>query len=209
MDQRSFVSSVFQTDLTSVGFSETEMTTYLFKKANNVVDTTFVNAPYLEPYGPTRIFPSQILTSTIPVTNPGDFTTVLTNSQIKSTFGLTDGDLTGYATTVGGVPQFSISQSVSYPYLYRVQNMLLSPYSANPNQSFRGTGAVTTSVNMLKNAIPFALNGTSDYLGSILRTAGAGVLSQSGSDYVLNVDLAYILDGDGKQIVWNLFIKNF
>jgi len=53
MDQRSFVSSVFQTDTTSVGFSDPEMTTYLFKKANNVVDTTFQNAPYLEPYGPT------------------------------------------------------------------------------------------------------------------------------------------------------------
>ena len=82
MDQRSFVSTVFQTDVSSVGFSQTEMTTYLFKKANNVVDTTFANAPYLEPYGPTRIFPAQILTSTIPVTNPGDFTP-LSNSQIR------------------------------------------------------------------------------------------------------------------------------
>ena len=93
MDQRSFVSSVFQTDVTSVGFSDTEMTAYLFKKANNVVDTTFQNAPYLEPYGPSRIFPSQIPTDPIPVTNPGDFTTVLTDSQIRSTFGLVNTDL--------------------------------------------------------------------------------------------------------------------
>ena len=196
MDPRRFASTVFLSDPTSVGFADTEMTSLLFKKFSDKTTTTYANAPYLEPYGAKTVYPFQIPTDVIPTIKPADFL-LMTNNQIKSTFGINDTDLSGYETYISGLNQFNVSRSASFPYLYKIDNMRLQPYNANPNLSFTGTGASTTSFNFLKNAIPFVYSGTSAYLGTILRTSGSGNLSASGTDYVLAVDLSYILDNDG------------
>ncbi len=196
MDPRRFASTVFLSDPTSVGFADTEMTSLLFKKFYDKTTTTYANAYYLEPFGAKTVYPFQIPTDVIPSTNPNDFSQ-LTNNQIKSTFGINDTDLAGYETYISAVNQFKVSQSASYPYLYKIENMRLKPVASNPNLAFSGEGSSTTSFNFLKNAIPFVYAGTSAYIGTILRTSGSGNLSQSGTDYVLAVDLSYVVDSDG------------
>jgi hypothetical protein len=196
MDPRRFASTVFLSDPTSVGFADTEMTSLLFKKFYDKTTTTYANAYYLEPFGAKTVYPFQIPTDIIPNNNPADFTQ-LTNNQIKSTFGINDTDLTGYETYISSVNQFKVSQSASYPYIYKVENMRLQPVASNPNLAFSAVGSSTTSFNFLKNAIPFVYSGTSAYIGTILRTSGSGNLSQSGTDYVLAVDLSYVVDSDG------------
>ena len=111
-----------------------------------------------------------------------------------STFGVTEAEVAAWQTTVNGRNVYCIQQSVAYPYLFKVNNCRLSPFTPNPLASFWST-TMQTKVNLLKSTIPFTY-GTGGYRGVITRVANSGELSKGGLDVVFSQELAYVFDYD-------------
>jgi len=173
------------------GFSVNSLLSYLFKKGLLRGNTSQEEKYYHEPIFRPSIFREYLATDKIPEAPPTDFT-ALTNEQIVSTFGITDAERSAFGTTVNGTNVFSIERSSSYPYIYRVNNLLLRPASNNPTHTFN---AITqkTRVNLLGSTIPFTFSNGS-FRGKFVRTDGTGELSNRGLDVVFSQHLAYIYD---------------
>jgi hypothetical protein len=193
MNTDKFASDAIVADPTSVGFSVQEISDLLFKKYS-WRGTTSAQIPYWkEPLHRPLIHANQIFADTIPETPPVDFTP-LTDGQIATEFGINISELDPFRTTINGIPSLEISQSVTYPHIFRVSKLLMRPVPGNPDYAFQ---AITsqTKVNLLAYPIHFGLyNGA--YKGTLYRTSGSGAIGNSGNDIITETQFSYIFDTD-------------
>jgi hypothetical protein len=191
MNTDKFAPGSFVTDPTSAGFSIPEISDLLLK---NYLwkGTTSAQLPYWkEPAVPPRIHANQIFGDEIPSTPPVDFTP-LNDTQISTTFGISISEIDVFRTTINASNVFRIEQSASFPYIYKISNLLLRPIAANPDLAFNAISP-QSKVNMLATPIQFSLyNGV--YKGSICRTDGSGELSNNGNDIIKETQFSYIFD---------------
>ena len=173
------------------GFTANNAAAFAFKKGLSRGNTSLEYKYYQEPISQPNIFREWVTSGSLPPAPPKDFVT-LTREQIISQFGVTAEDVATWSPTLNGRLVFSIEQSAAYPYLYRVNNCLLTPYSSNPKASFWST-SFDTNVNLLKSAIPFTY-GNGGYKGVIRRTLETRELSNNGMDLVYSQQLAYVFD---------------
>jgi len=173
------------------GFTANNAAAFAFKKGLSRGNTSLEYKYYQEPISQPNIFREWVTSGSLPPAPPKDFVT-LTTEQIISQFGVTTEDVATWSPTLNGRSVFSIEQSAEYPYLYRVNNCLLTPYSSNPKASFWST-SFDTNVNLLKSAIPFTY-GNGGYKGVIRRTLETRELSNNGLDLVYSQQLAYVFD---------------
>jgi len=175
------------------GFTTNNAAAFAFKKGMSRGNTSLSATYYQEPIATPTVFREWIPSGAVPVLPPTDFVT-LTEEQVATTFGVTPDEIVAWQTTVNGTNVSNIQQSTAYPYLYKVNNCRLSPFTANPLASFWATTR-TTNVNLLKSTIPFTYGGGS-YRGVITRTNSSGELSKGGLDVVFSQELAYVFDYD-------------
>lgn len=175
------------------GFTGNAAASFAFKKGMSRGNTSLSASYYQEPVATPTVFREWIPSGEVPVTPPTDFVT-LTDAQVVRAFGVTETEVAAWQTTVNGVNVCSIQQSVAYPYLYKVNNCRLAPFTPNPLASFWST-TFTTKVNLLKSTIPFTYGG-GGYRGIITRVANSGELSRGGLDVVYAQELAYVFDYD-------------
>ena len=153
MNTNAFAGSAIIQDPQSRGFSVFEEGELLLKKAFWRANTKAGNPFYNEPLAPPSIYPTQVLTDTIPLTPPTDFVT-LTNTEIIQQFGVMEEEIAEFATYRNGINQFSIQRSTAFPQLYLVNYCMLRPYMSNPELTFTAT-TFSTRINILQNAIQF------------------------------------------------------
>lgn len=175
------------------GFTANAVASFAFKKGMSRGNTSLSATYYQEPVATPTLFREWIPSGEVPLTPPTDFVT-LTDAQVLSTFGVTETEVAAWKSTVNGTNVYSIQQSVAYPYLYKVNNCRLAPYTSNPIGAFWSM-TLTSHVNLLKSTIPFTYGG-GGYRGTITRTTNAGELSRGGLDLVLTQELAYVFDYD-------------
>lgn len=175
------------------GFTGNAAASFAFKKGMSRGNTSLSATYYQEPVATPTVFREWIPSGEVPVTPPTDFVT-LTDAQVVSAFGVTEAEVAVWQTTVNGVNVCSIQQSTAYPYLYKVNNCRLTPFTPNPLASFWAT-TLTTKVNLLKSTIPFTYGG-GGYRGVITRVTNSGELSRGGNDVVFSQELAYVFDYD-------------
>ena len=175
------------------GFTTNNAAAFAFKKGMARGNTSLTATYYQEPIATPTIFRDWIPSGTVPLTPPTDFVT-LTEEQVLAAFGVTTEEVAAWQTTVNGDNVCSIQQSTAYPYLYKVNNCRLTPFTSNPLASFSAI-TQTTKVNLLKSTIPFTYGG-GGYRGVITRTVRSGELSNGGMDVVFAQDLAYVFDYD-------------
>lgn len=168
------------------GFTINGLVSYLFKKGILRGSTSQSGTYFSEPSFKPSIFREYLATDKIPEIPPDDFVT-LTSNQIIDQFKISEAELASFSTSA-----FSIEQSTAYPYIYKINNLLMNPQMSNPSNTFMGT-TTRTRVNMLASTIPFTF-GNGGYRGRFLRTAGSGELSNNGRDVILPQQLAYIYD---------------
>jgi hypothetical protein len=173
------------------GFNVNSLLSYLFKKGLLRGNTSQEEKYYHEPIFRPSIFREYLATDKIPDAPPSDFVT-LSHAQIKSVFGISDAEIESFQTKVNGTSVFSIEQSSSYPYIYRVNNMLMIPASNNPTHTFNGV-STKNRVNLLASTIPFTFSNGA-FRGKFIRTDGTGELSNRGLDIVFSQYLAFIYD---------------
>ena len=180
------------------GFTPNNAAAFAFKRGLSRGNTSLEANYYQEPVAKPTLFQEWIPSSPVPAAVPTDFT-ALTDGQISSLFGVTTAEIDAWRTTLDGSPAFSIERSASHPYLFKVNNCCLTPYTSNPQASYWANTA-TTNVNLLQSAIPFTY-GTGAYRGVVTRTTPSGgtgpfPLSADGADVVLSQQLAYVFDCD-------------
>ena len=175
------------------GFTGNAAASFAFKKGMSRGNTSLSATYYQEPIATPTVFREWIPSGEVPVTPPTDFVT-LTDAQVVRAFGVTEAEVAVWQTTVNGVNVCSIQQSTAYPYLYKVNNCRLAPFTPNPLASFWAT-TLGTKVNLLKSTIPFTYGG-GGYRGVITRVANSGELSRGGLDVVFSQELAYVFDYD-------------
>jgi hypothetical protein len=168
------------------GFTVNSLVSYLFKKGVLRGNTSQSETYYAEPSFKPSVFREYLATDKIPDHPPSDFV-VLTSNQIISQFGISEAELASFST-----PTFSIEQSSAYPYIYKINNLLMKPQISNPANTFDATSG-RTRVNMLACTIPFSF-GNGGYRGRFMRTTEEGQLSNNGRDLILPQQLAYIYD---------------
>ena len=175
------------------GFTENAAAAFSFKKGLSRGNTSLSATYYQEPVATPTVFREWIPSGEVPAAPPTDLVT-LTDAQVMSTFGVTEAEVAAWQTTVNGRNVYCIQQSVAYPYLFKVNNCRLTPFTPNPLASFWST-TMKTKVNLLKSTIPFTY-GTGGYRGVITRVANNGELSNGGLDVVFSQELAYVFDYD-------------
>ena len=175
------------------GFTTNNAAAFAFKKGMSRGNTSLSATYYQEPVVTPTIFREWIPSGAVPLVPPTDFVT-LTEEQVITAFGVTAEEVAAWQTTVNGVNVCSIQQSATHPYLYKVNNCRLVPYTSNPLASFSAM-TQTTKVNLLKSTIPFTYGGDG-YRGVITRTLSSGELSNGGMDVVFSQDLAFVFDYD-------------
>lgn len=175
------------------GFTGNAAAAFAFKKGMLRGNTSLSATYYQEPVATPTVFREWIPSGEVPAAPPTDFVT-LTEAQVVSTFGVTEAEVAVWQTTVNGVNVCSIQQSTAYPYLYKVNNCRLTPFTPNPLASFWAT-TLGTKVNLLKSTIPFTYGG-GGYRGVITRATSTGELSRGGNDVVFSQELAYVFDYD-------------
>jgi len=175
------------------GFSDNAVAAFAFKKGLSRGNTSLEAKYYQEPIATPTVFREWIPSGEVPAMPPTDFVT-LSEAQVLSTFGVTSEEVAAWQTTVNERNVFSIQQSTSCPYLYKVNNCRLTPFASNPLASFSST-TQKTNVNLLKATIPFTYGG-GGYRGVISRASSTGELSKGGLDVVFSQELAYIFDYD-------------
>ncbi|NBT47071.1 MAG: tail fiber domain-containing protein [Actinobacteria bacterium] len=184
------------------GFTVQEVSDFLLKKEFWRLNTNVGTSVFNEPYHTPNIYPGQILTDPVPLTPPNDFVTITDSNVVAAALGITVSDLPLFYTYRGGVNMFSLEQSSSLPYIYKINMCLTSPIPSNPNYAFGGNTSVT-KVNVLDNMIPFYY-GNGAWKGIIYRTAPSQTpnqptrleISRGGLDQVKESQVAYILDFD-------------
>lgn len=175
------------------GFTDNAAAAFSFKKGLSRGNTSLSATYYQEPIATPTVFREWIPSGEVPAAPPTDLVT-LTDAQVMSTFGVTEAEVAAWQTTVNGRNVYCIQQSVAYPYLFKVNNCRLTPFTPNPLASFWST-TMQTKVNLLKSTIPFTY-GTGGYRGVITRVANNGELSNGGLDIVFSQELAYVFDCD-------------
>ena len=175
------------------GFTTNNAAAFAFKKGMARGNTSLSATYYQEPVATPTIFRDWIPSGSVPVVPPTDFVT-LSEEQVITAFGVTKAEVDAWQTTVNGVNVCSIQRSTAYPYLYKVNNCRLTPFTSNPLASFSAMTR-TTKINLLKSAIPFTY-GNGGYRGVITRTGVSGELSNGGMDVVFAQDLAFVFDYD-------------
>lgn len=189
------------------GFTNDSVTSYLFKKSLQRTNTSLDLPYYRERFVRPNVYRDYVASDKVPNHPPTDFVT-LTNEQIKEQFGVNDAEIAGFATMLNGTNVFSIERSTSYPHLYKINYLRLTPHPLNPAGSFRSVTS-TTNVNILQYSIPFTHgsqngvvgrngngNGNGSYRGAFYRTDGAGNLSKDGLDIVLSQQVSFVYDFD-------------
>jgi hypothetical protein len=176
------------------GFSRDSVLNYLFKQGVGRVNTAYRTAYYQEAIAQSNVYLDDLATDSLPPEPPNDFVT-LTSAQIAAIFSINEAEVAEFYTAVGGGPTFSIEQSISFPHLLRVNNLLLKPNNQNIDRTFDGVTS-TTKVNMIAFALrPTFGNGT--YKITLKRSTGlSGELSIAGRDVVQVQNLAYVFDND-------------
>jgi hypothetical protein len=187
--------SVAQTDegWKRPGFTTNTVLNHLFKQSVGRTNTSLDRPYYLEDAARSAVYRDKIATDKVPSAPPEDFV-ALTNTQIKSTFGITDAEIEGFYSYHDGANIFAIEQSISYPYIYRIKHLRMAPAPANPTSTFQGL-TPTTKVNMLAASIPFNM-GTGAYKPTLYRTDLSGALAQGGRDIIYAQQLAYTFDAE-------------
>ena len=175
------------------GFSANNAAAFAFKKGLSRGNTSLSANYYQEPIATPTLFREWIPSGAMPLAPPTDFVT-LSEEQVINTFGVTAAEIAVWETTVNGRNVCSIQQSVTHPYLYKINNCRLTPFTPNPLASFWAT-TYSTKVNLLKSTIPFTY-GSGGYRGVITRVTRSGELSKGGHDVVYSQDLAYVFDYD-------------
>jgi len=175
------------------GFTTNNAAAFAFKKGMARGNTSLTATYYQEPIATPTVFRDWIPSGSVPLTPPTDFVT-LTEEQVITAFGVTKAEVDSWQTTVNGDNVCSIQQSTAYPYLYKVNNCRLTPFTSNPLASFWAM-TFTTKINLLKSTIPFTY-GNGGYRGVITRTGLSGELSNGGLDVVFAQDLAFVFDYD-------------
>jgi len=173
------------------GFPIQDATASMFKKfmwRNNSGSET---ALYNERNTPPFVFQEQITRHPIPDSPPGDFV-LLSSSDIATNFGITVSELDTFQTTLHGAPMFQVSQSTSFPHIYKFSYCRLQPFIGNLDESFSGT-TVVSQKNLLSLSIPFNFRDKA-WAGTIYRTTETGELSLDGNDTVLPTQLPFIFD---------------
>ena len=135
------------------GFTENAAAAFSFKKGLSRGNTSLSATYYQEPVATPTVFREWIPSGEVPAAPPTDLVT-LTDAQVMSTFGVTEAEVAAWQTTVNGRNVYCIQQSVAYPYLFKVNNCRLTPFTPNPLASFWST-TMKTKVNLLKSTIPF------------------------------------------------------
>jgi len=175
------------------GFTDNAAAAFSFKKGLSRGNTSLSASYYQEPVATPTVFREWIPSGEVPAAPPTDLVT-LTDDQVMSTFGVTAEEVAAWKTTVNGRNAYCIQQSTAYPYLFKVNNCRLTPFTPNPLASFWAM-SMKTKVNLLKSTIPFTY-GTGGYRGVITRVANSGELSKGGLDVVFSQELAYVFDYD-------------
>jgi hypothetical protein len=175
------------------GFTDNAAAAFSFKKGLSRGNTSLSATYYQEPVATPTVFREWIPSGEVPAAPPTDLVT-LTDDQVMSTFGVTAEEVAAWQTTVNGRNVYCIQQSTAYPYLFKVNNCRLTPFTPNPLASFWAM-SMKTKVNLLKSTIPFTY-GTGGYRGVITRVANSGELSKGGLDVVFSQELAYVFDYD-------------
>jgi hypothetical protein len=181
------------TDWLGPGFTPNNAAAFAFKKGLSRGNTSLSATYYQEPVATPTVYREWIPSGAVPTNPPTDFVT-LTEEQVISTFGVTADEVAAWQTTVNGDNVCSIQQSAAYPYIFKVNNCRLTPYTPNPLASF-WAATFTTKINLLKSTIPFTYGG-GGYRGVIRRTLSSGELSKGGLDIVFAQDLAFVFDYD-------------
>lgn len=176
------------------GFTANNVAAFAFKKGIYRGNTSIETKYYQEPTAQPVLFREYMSSQAVPPNPPTDFIP-MTATEIATEFKIYTSELASFNTTLGGHTSFSISKSISYPYIFKITNCLLQPHISNPMSSFSGY-TLKTKVNLLQNVIPFVFSG-STYSGIFKRTVvDTGELSAGGRDIVLPQQLAYIFDYD-------------
>ena len=175
------------------GFTDNAAASFSFKKGLSRGNTSLSATYYQEPVATPTVFREWIPSGEVPLSPPTDFVT-LAEDRVISLFGVTAAEVGAWQTTINGTNVCSIQQSTAYPYLFKVNNCRLTPFTPNPLASFWAT-TFTSKVNLLKSTIPFTY-GTGGYRGVITRVANNGELSNGGLDIVFSQELAYVFDYD-------------
>jgi len=175
------------------GFTTNNAAAFSFKKGLRRGNTSLETSYYQEPIATPTIFREWIPSGAVPVVPPADFVT-LSEADLLRTFGITETEAAAWQTTINGAPVCTIQRSAAYPYLYKINNCRLTPFTSNPLASFSAT-TFGTKVNLLKSTIPFTYGG-GGYRGVITRVLQSGELSKGGLDVVFSQQLAYIFDYD-------------
>lgn len=176
------------------GFTTNTVLNHLFKQSVGRINTSLDRPYYLEEAERNAVFREKLATDKVPDVPPDDFV-ALTNTQIKSTFGITDAEIERFYSYHNGANIFAIEKSTAYPYIYRVKNLRMAPAPANPASTFQAV-TPTTKVNMIASSIPFNV-GAGGYKPILYRTDLSGALAQGGRDIIYAQQLAYTFDAEG------------
>jgi len=166
----------------------------MLKKQMWRTNTAHRTTPQNEQIHTPAIYPSQIISQAIPESPPTDWR-ILLESEILTTFNITNEDISMFSVIVNGIQQFTVSQSEAYPYIYRITHCKLIPWIGNRDLAFSAISP-TTGSNLLQNVISFNLYDGQSWRGTLYRTASNGSLSRLGKDTVLASQLAYGFDYD-------------
>jgi hypothetical protein len=176
------------------GFTANNVAAFAFKKGVYRGNTSVETKYYQEPTAQPVLYREYMSSQAVPPSPPNDFIP-MTAGEIAAEFKIQTSELASFQTVLGGTRSFSISKSISYPYIFKITNLLLQPYISNPMSSFSGFSS-KTKVNLLQNVIPFVFSGGA-YTGTFKRTIPeTAELSAGGRDIVLPPQLAYIFDYD-------------
>lgn len=177
----------------SPGFSVQEVSGLMLKKHMWRANTASQTKPYNEQIYTPTIYPSQVVGQTIPESPPTDFIT-LNDTDIKSIFGVTQEDIAAFTTKLNGLRVFRISKSQSFPYIFKVENCKLIPWTGNKDLTFSANSPVS-GVNLLDKVISFNLN-DANWKGILTRTTSESALSLLGKDTIQASQLAFAFDYD-------------
>lgn len=193
MNTEKFNPTAMAVDPPSRGFSVQEVSELSLKKllwrSSTSAQVSYINEPYTKPI----VLPEQIMSDLMPSTPPTDFVT-LTDISAASLFGLSSVDeLIPFKTYFADTSlAFSVQQSVSYPYIFKLNNAMLRPWAANPDLAFSGI-CNKSNVNILDYIIPYYLNNGA-WRGTFCRTSGAGILSRNGTDIIRESQLSFLFE---------------
>jgi hypothetical protein len=175
------------------GFTRDSVVNYLFKNALNRADTSMNNAIFQEQFGGINLFLRYLATDLIPEDPPTDFVK-LTEAEIAAVFGIQEDEVREFDTRVGDALMFSVERSAAYPFILRINNLLMKPHPKNPSSTFVGVSS-KSKVNVIAPVIGNSY-GNGQYKTVVKRTGASGELSAGGNDFLNVHQVAHIFDSD-------------